>query len=276
MYPVGEDPPIFGNEFPRNIRLFVEGRINGALYTPPGDGPHPVVVLCHGFPGHENNMDISHSLVRGGIASAVFHYTGSWGSKGSFTFQGMIDDVKTVYNELRSGHDEYKVDPSRMAIIGHSMGGWASFMAAKDDVGLRNLVFLGGFNLGLMGRYASASAKNRQVVLDTFQDAMPPLNGCTPEGLLAEVLDHVPDYDLDPLADRLSDRSILMVCGEHDITSEPRHHHDPLFKALGISGAKDLTELRLDAPHSFMGRRIVLQRSILDWVWDRIGPDRSF
>ena len=54
----------------------------GVLHVPAGPGPHPVVVLLHGFPGNERNFDLAQSLRRAGYATLVFHYRGAWGSPG--------------------------------------------------------------------------------------------------------------------------------------------------------------------------------------------------
>ena len=50
----------------------------GVLHLPEGEGPHPVAVLLHGFPGNERNFDLAQSLRRAGYAALVFHYRGSW------------------------------------------------------------------------------------------------------------------------------------------------------------------------------------------------------
>ena len=37
-------------------------RINGVVYVAAGAGPHPTVVLCHGLPGLEKNLDLADVL----------------------------------------------------------------------------------------------------------------------------------------------------------------------------------------------------------------------
>ena len=39
-------------------------RLNGILYQANGAGPHPTVVLLHGYPGNEKNLDLAQSLPR--------------------------------------------------------------------------------------------------------------------------------------------------------------------------------------------------------------------
>src|SRR5262249_18384583 len=66
--------------------------MNAMVYLPAGQGPHPVVVLLHGFPGNEQNLDLAQAVRRAGWAVVTFHYRGSWGSAGTFTFDGAAAD----------------------------------------------------------------------------------------------------------------------------------------------------------------------------------------
>ena len=40
--------------------------INGVAYLAAGAGPHPTVVICHGLPGIEKNLDLAQAARRGG------------------------------------------------------------------------------------------------------------------------------------------------------------------------------------------------------------------
>ncbi len=65
----------------------------GVLHLPAGPGPHPVVVLLHGFPGNERNFDLAQALRRAGYAALVFHYRGSWGVDGSWSWANVLADA---------------------------------------------------------------------------------------------------------------------------------------------------------------------------------------
>ena len=85
---VYSDPPA-DKAFPASgeaLQIPSGGRLmNAMVYVPAGKGPHPVVVLLHGFPGNEQNLDLAQAIRRAGWAVVTFHYRGSWGSEGSFT-----------------------------------------------------------------------------------------------------------------------------------------------------------------------------------------------
>src|SRR5690242_7519341 len=42
--------------------------MNAVLYTAGGASPHPVVVLFHGFPGNEQNLDLAQAIRRAGFS----------------------------------------------------------------------------------------------------------------------------------------------------------------------------------------------------------------
>ncbi|HEY3825723.1 MAG TPA: hypothetical protein VGL82_14260 [Bryobacteraceae bacterium] len=53
--------------------------LNAFVYVAAGAGPHPTVVLLHGFPGNERNLDLAQSVRRAGWNVIYFDYRGSWG-----------------------------------------------------------------------------------------------------------------------------------------------------------------------------------------------------
>src|SRR5882724_2289073 len=59
--------------------------INGLAYLPPGPGTHPVLLICHGLPGNEKNLDLAQAVRRAGWVAVTFNYRGSWGSPGNFS-----------------------------------------------------------------------------------------------------------------------------------------------------------------------------------------------
>ena len=91
-------------------------RINGIAYTAAGAGPHPVLVLMHGLPGNEKNLDLAQAVRRAGWTVVTFNYRGSWGSPGRFSFAGNLDDAKAVLAWLRDPANAARlaIDPRRI------------------------------------------------------------------------------------------------------------------------------------------------------------------
>jgi acetyl esterase/lipase len=113
--------------------------INGLVYSPPGAGPHPTIVICHGLPGNEKNLDLAQALRRAGWNAVTFNYRGSWGSPGNFRFAQTLEDAVAVLAYLRDPANATRlgIDTRRIAMAGHSMGGWVTALTAANDHALR-------------------------------------------------------------------------------------------------------------------------------------------
>jgi pimeloyl-ACP methyl ester carboxylesterase len=78
------------------LRIPIHGvLINGIVFQPSGSGPHPTLVLCHGLPGNEKNLDLAQPVRRAGWNAVTLNYRGSSGSPGVSrflqTFRGLPD-----------------------------------------------------------------------------------------------------------------------------------------------------------------------------------------
>src|SRR6476619_3429092 len=93
------------NPFPPRSETFQipshGAKLNALLYIAEGAGPHPVVVLLHGFPGNERNLDLAQDIRRAGWDVLYFNYRGSWGTLGDFSFSHGIEDVAAAVAYLR-------------------------------------------------------------------------------------------------------------------------------------------------------------------------------
>ena len=84
--------------------------INGVAYLAAGAGPHPTVVICHGLPGNEKNLDLAQAIRRAGWNAVTFNYRGSWGSPGVFRFGQNPQDADAVL--------AYLADPANAKALG--------------------------------------------------------------------------------------------------------------------------------------------------------------
>jgi uncharacterized protein len=104
----------------------------GLLYLARGSEPKPTVVLLHGCPGIEQNLDLAAALRDGGRNVLAFHYRGCWGSAGRYDLRTITRDVAAAVDYLH-GCEHPSVDAARLAVVGHSLGGWAGVLAAAED-----------------------------------------------------------------------------------------------------------------------------------------------
>jgi uncharacterized protein len=101
------------------------------------DRKMPAVILFHGFTGnklepHRMFVKISRALESRGIACFRFDFSGSGESDGNFedmTVSGEIAEAKRIL-EYVQGHDQ--VDPTRISLLGISLGGLIASIVAGD------------------------------------------------------------------------------------------------------------------------------------------------
>lgn len=243
-------------------------RLFGVMYRPQGAGPHPALLLLHGFPGNERNFDLAQFFRRAGWSALVFHYRGAWGSDGDFAFQHVLEDTAAAVAWLRSdaARTDYRVDASRLAVVGHSMGGWAALMTAAADSSLDTVASIAGWNIGMDMSMVDEGDVPRQIMLPFFNESAERLRGTSGAALLDEGLAHVDDWNLVNYAKSLAGRRLLLVAGDRDDGTPPPVHHTPLVYALERAGAKQLTHTMIDSDHSFNDRRIALAQTVADWL----------
>src|ERR1700743_80130 len=123
---------------------------NAVLYTAAGAGPHPAIVLFHGFPGNEQNLDLAQAIRRAGFTVLTLHYRGAWGSPGKFSFTNALEDADAAVAWMRDPANvaKYTLDPRRIFVGGHSMGGLMAASAASHDPNVAGLVMISAWDVG--------------------------------------------------------------------------------------------------------------------------------
>src|SRR5471030_156657 len=129
------DPPADAAHPPRMEVLHIPSggvKINGVAYLAAGAGPHPTLVLLHGLPGNEKNLDLAQAVRRAGWNVVTFNYRGSLRSPGVFRFGQNLQDADAVLAYVRHPMNAKAlgVEANRLVIIGHSMGGWVAVNTA--------------------------------------------------------------------------------------------------------------------------------------------------
>ena len=243
-------------------------QIIGVIFEAQGKGPHPVIVLLHGFPGNEKNYDLAHAFRRGGSNVLIFHYRGSWGSQGSFSFTHVLEDVCSALRFVRSKSscELYRINPRKIALVGHSMGGFAALMTAATDLDIQLIVSVAGVNMGYFIENILGNNQAVEVATRFFEESLPPLRGTSPEKLMQEAVLNAESWNVLKYTRTLCDRSLLLIGGSRDEIAPIEIHHQPLVQALQNENARDLCDIVLDADHSFSDKRITLTRKILSWL----------
>ncbi len=244
-------------------------KLNGHMYLANGAGPHPTVVLLHGFPGNEKNLDLAQSIRRAGFNVLFFHYRGSWGSEGDFTFSNVIADVASAIAELRSekGQTAYRVDPERISLVGHSMGGFAALMGAANDPAVSCVAGIAPANLGNV----DPSFNNEEALkgFAAYSDTLGSIRnngGGAGNAIVADMEANRAAFNTAKLGNKLSGKAVLLIAGEKDTVLPPAMFHEPLVKAYAAEQGIKLTHTVLDGDHSFSWTRFALMETVVNWL----------
>ncbi len=268
--PVTADPP-FDAAYPAatsEVDFESDGaRMFGVIYEAPGAGPHPTAIVLHGFPGNERNLDLAQAIRRAGWNALFFHYRGAWGSDGEFSFTHVIEDVAAVVSALSKPEfaTAHRIDASRIALVGHSMGGFAALLSASDLDGVRCAASLAGVNLGVWNE-ATLTPEGAQQMARTLDGRLGPTKGASGTSLVADVRANALRFDLRSHAGSLAAKPILLVAGSRDDVTPPALHHEPLAAAIAAQPDAQLKTAVLDADHAFADRRVELTRLVVGWL----------
>ena len=237
--------------------------INATLFVAAGAGPHPTVLLLHGFPGNEQNLDLAQAIRRDGWNVLTLHYRGSWGSPGIFTFAHVQQDSAAALAWLRNPAAKVAplIDTHRLVVIGHSMGGWAAAFTGAHDPALLGVGMISAANMGALGARPHADAAR---LLDENMGASAGMHAltATPDGLADEVAQNGKIFDFTALSGSLSKHPLLLVTSDDGLADGSA----ALAKSLKAEGDNTITEVHVATDHSYSDRRIALEIIILNWL----------
>jgi hypothetical protein len=263
------DPATIDTDFPPGIAevsFHSHGdRLNGHIYLANGAGPHPTVILLHGFPGNEKNLDLAQALRRDGFNVLFFHYRGAWGSEGVYSFTHVIEDVGAAAEFLRAKAADYRVDPAKLITIGHSMGGFAALQGAARDPAIACTAGIAPANLG--GRvFAFDASPDFETGFRAYSDSLQMLAGYDGETGVAEIRTHAEAFELQNLTPGLAGKKVLIVGGDKDASVSLEDVVQPLIAAYKAAPEIETTGVVLSGDHSFSWSREALIDTVADWA----------
>ncbi len=135
------------------VKKYVEVRsgdltLRGFLELPDGPGPHPLLVMFHGFTGNMGEKHfvlarLSRAVAAAGVATLRFDFGGSGESDGDFGQMTpkteMVDGLRIL--DFAAALSE--VDPARIMLFGFSLGGFvATNVAAVVPQKIERLILM--------------------------------------------------------------------------------------------------------------------------------------
>lgn len=236
-------------------------RINGVAYLAAGAGTHATVVILHGLPGNEKNLDLAQAVRRAGWNAVTFNYRGSWGSPGSFRFAQNLEDADAVLAFLRdtASSRTLGIDTTRIVLAGHSMGGWVAARTAAHDARLRGLVLISAAD---MARGASYGAVARPKIVATMAGNMESLAGTTPEQMADELIAHAGEWGIASLGPALARMPLLVLTSDDGLAP----HVEGLVAAARATPGSRVTAVHVATDHGWNDSRIALETNVLRWL----------
>jgi dienelactone hydrolase len=242
--------------------------MNAIAYLASGAGPHPAVIVLHGFPGNEKNLDLAQAIRRAGWSAIFFNYRGSWGTPGVFSFGNAIEDTQAAIAWLREPANaaRLRVDPKRIALVGHSMGGFMAAYAGSHDPAILGTALISAANFhdwaGGDLKPEQEAANRARLVKGIADNDILPLAGCTAESLADEMLSHRKQWDFVDYAAMFGVRPLLLITSDDGLAPGAGH----LAEAARKSGNSHVIEEHFDTDHSYSGKRIALESAVLNWL----------
>ena len=233
-------------------------QINGIVYQPSGAGPHPTLVIFHGLPGNEKNLDLAQAVRRAGWNAVTFNYRGSWGSPGVFRFGQNLEDGDAVLAFLRDPANAARlgIDTHRIAIAGHSMGGWVVVHTAAHDRNLMGAILISAADMGKIGLMP------RERLAPFMADNMETLAGVTAQSMADDLRAHAKEFQFDNAAAGLTQTPLLVLTANDGFAPDA----DSLVKAIEAQGGHKVTTMHVATDHSWSDHRIALETAVLNWL----------
>jgi len=262
------DPPRDAAHPPAMAALVIpsgDGGMNALLYTTAGAGPHPTLVFFHGFPGNEQELDLAQAARRAGWNMLTLHYRGSWGSPGRFSFAHCTEDADAALAWLRAPATvaRFAIDPARIAVAGHSMGGMMAASAVAGDSRVVGAFLIDPWDIAHDAKTLADPAKLAAFKRDELAGDMPPLAGTTEDALIAEIMSASPRINLAATMPKLADRPLTIVYAEFGVGDAEKHRIEIAARA---AHPKRLELTTWPTDHPFSDRRIALASALVAWL----------
>lgn len=239
--------------------------LNAVAYLAAGAGPHPTLVLLHGLPGNEKNLDLAQAVRRAGWNVVTPNYRGSWGSPGTFRFAGNLEDARAVLAYLRDPPHAQAlgIDTRCIVLGGHSMGGWVTAMTAERDSALAGAILISAANMGARGKASRAEVVTQMA--DNYETL-----AATAEQMADELIANAAAFDWTPAAAGLAAHPLLVLTSEDGLAPAA----DALVAKVRAAGSRNVATAHAATDHGWSDKRIRLETAVITWLQALPAPPR--
>lgn len=252
--------------YPASMSAFVipaeDGAMNAVMYQAAGSGIHPTILLLHGFPGNEQNLDLAQAARRAGWNVLTLHYRGSWGSPGTFSFGNAAQDAFTALQFLKQPTTvaKFRIDTSAIVVAGHSMGGFMAADSAAAEPHVAGLFLIDPWDPSQTAAALATSKGEADWKAEVAGD-LPPLTGASYASLTNEITSQTAKFDLGRRLSAYGRRPLTIAAAERGLGSGARK------VAADAQGANPDARLMVwPTDHSFSDKRIALADALVRFL----------
>lgn len=244
-----------------STELFIpsgNSQIAGLIYNANGLQKHPTLLLLHGYPGNERNLDIAQVVRSRGWNVIYFDYRGSWGSQGKFSFKNCVEDVVNVVAFCNKYQDLLKIDTSNIVLFGHSMGGWVCLKALQELPTIKKGFVLSTWDIVKDFKNVSNEKEMLSIANDPNIAGKYFVLNTSLKDLYTPVLQDKTYFNLLNDAKSLGDKQIIMI-DEHEKNSQ-------LAEKIKESNKSYFDYSVWQTDHSFTNKRASLINKVLAFI----------
>jgi hypothetical protein len=244
-----------------STELFIpsgSSQIAGLIYNANGLQKHPTLLLLHGYPGNERNLDIAQVVRSHGWNVIYFDYRGSWGSQGKFSFKNCVEDVVNVVAFCNKYQDSLKIDTSNIVMFGHSMGGWVCLKALQELPTIKKGFALSTWDIAKDFKNVSTEKEMLRIANNPNIAGKYFVLNTSLEDLYTPVLQNQTYFNLLNNGKSLADKQIIMIDehnGNHDLADKMKESNKAYF---------EYSVWQTD--HSFTNKRVSLINKVLAFL----------
>ncbi len=201
--------------------------------------PVPLVILCHGFLANSHNLfmpALRRRLLRQGYAVFRYDQPGhgfSPGRKSEVTLPRNVEDLQKIIGVLEK--DE-RLDLSRLAVIGHSLGGVTALMAGEVGPRIKRIIAVAAaLNFEKVFKQLMANGKMFERHGEIYYRSLPFLRAQRCEKSLWP---YTKKFNFEARVRKIK-AAVLLIAGERDNTiplelARETYHHLPGAKKLVV------------------------------------------
>ena len=210
------------------------------------------IILLHGLPDNEKNLDLAEKLRQDGKNVIYFNYRGSWGSQGQFLYSNCLEDVSKVIDYLTNDMTSRKlrIKKDSFCLLGDSLGGGIAVLHGMKDNRVKKIVALSSFNAG--------QELNKDSSIDELKGFQKYLNkqfmlNIDSEKFISDILNHYISWN-------------LMFVNSYELEKPLIFIDENKRNEYWIKNINNSEYLILDSDQSFSDKRNELGIEIIKWI----------